>query len=104
MVPFKKDDEALRDNNNVLCLNVGGKRHWAMCKNFVSFPGTRLGRLARAKSRKEILHYCDKYFPPEDTEVGVPEFFFDHSWIGFNSILDVYRYAFCLRNHLEAGS
>ena len=67
-----------------------------MCKNFVSFPGTRLGRLARAKSRKEILKYCDKYFPPEDTEVGVPEFFFDHSWIGFNSILDVYRYSFCL--------
>ena len=21
----------------------------------------------------------------------MPEFFFDHSWIGFNSILDVYR-------------
>ena len=75
----------------MLCLNVGGKRHWAMCKNFVHFPGTRLGRLARAKSRKEILDYCDKYFPPEETEVGVPEFFFDHSWIGFNSILDVYR-------------
>ena len=46
----EKDDEALRDNDNVLCLNVGGKRHWAMCKNFVNFPGTRLGRLARARN------------------------------------------------------
>ena len=69
-----------------MCLNVGGKRHWVMSKNFVHFPGTRLGRLARAKTTKQILDQCDKYFPGD-----IPEFFFDHNWMGFNSILDVYR-------------
>ena len=57
-----------------------------MNRNFVHFPGTRLGRLARAKNQKQILEQCDKYFPGE-----IPEFFFDHNWMGFNSILDVYR-------------
>ena len=69
-----------------MCLNVGGKRHWIKSKNFVHFPGTRLSRLARAKNTKQILKLCDKYLPGE-----IPEFFFDHNWIGFNSILDVYR-------------
>ena len=32
------------------------------------------------------MTYCDKYFPGD-----VPEFFFDRNWVGFNSILDVYR-------------
>ena len=63
-----------------------------MWKNFVNFPGTRLGRLARAKTNREILTHCDKYFPPQESDSGaLPEYFFDHSWIGFNSILDVYR-------------
>ena len=68
------------------------QRHWAMWKNFVNFPGTRLGRLARAKTNDDIVAQCDKYFPQEQTDCGMPEYFFDHSWIGFNSILDVYRY------------
>lgn len=89
----EKDDEELRDKDTVVCLNVGGKRHWVMIKNFVSFPGTRLGKLARAKNTQEILQYCDKYFPPEENELNIPEYFFDHTWIGFNSILDVYRYS-----------
>ena len=58
-----------------------------MSKNFVNFPGTRLGRLARAKTEEEILRHCDKFFPGE-----INEYFFDVSWVGFNSILDVYRW------------
>lgn len=57
-----------------------------MSKNFVHFPGTRLGRIARAKTAGQIMEQCDKYFPGE-----IPEYFFDHNWMGFNSILDVYR-------------
>ena len=52
----------------------------------MNFPGTRLGRLARAKTQKQILEQCDKYFPGE-----IPEYFFDRNWFCFNSILDVYR-------------
>ena len=69
-----------------MCLNVGGKKHWVMARNFVHFPGTRLGKLARAKTTKDINAHCDKFFPGE-----IPEYFFDHNWMGFNSILDVYR-------------
>ena len=46
-----------------------------MWKNFVNFPGTRLGRLARAKTNAEILAQCDKYFPQEQTDCGMPEYF-----------------------------
>ena len=69
-----------------MCLNVGGRKHWVMSKHFVHFPGTRLGRLTRAKTVKEILEHCDKYFPGK-----IPEYFFCHDWMGFNSILNVYR-------------
>ena len=69
-----------------MCLNVGGKKHWVMARNFVHFPGTRLGKLARAKTTKDINAHCDKFFPGD-----IPEYFFDHNWMGFNSILDVYR-------------
>ena len=69
-----------------MCLNVGGRKHWVMSKHFVHFPGTRLGRLTRAKTVKEILEHCDKYFPGK-----IPEYFFCHDWNGFNSILNVYR-------------
>ena len=58
----------------------------------MNFPGTRLGRLARAKTNDETLMQCDKFFSEEKSDCGMPEYFFDHSWIGFNSILDVYRY------------
>ena len=57
-----------------------------MSRNFVHFPGTRLGKLARAKTTKDINAHCDKFFPGD-----IPEYFFDHNWMGFNSILDVYR-------------
>ena len=66
-----------------MCLNVGGRKHWVMSKHFVHFPGTRLGRLTRAKTVKEILEHCDKYFPGK-----IPEYFFCHDWMGFNLILN----------------
>lgn len=88
MHPTEEDeDERLRASDELMCLNIGGKRHWVMNRNFVNFPGTRLGKLARAKSRREIEALCDKYWPDQK----VPEYFFDVSWVGFNSILDVYR-------------
>ena len=49
-----------------MCINVGGKKHWIMARNFVNFPGTRLGKLARAKNKEEILELCDKYWPGDE--------------------------------------
>jgi hypothetical protein len=62
----EEEDDALRQSENIMCINVGGKRHWIMEKNFVNFPGTRLGKLVRAKNRLEILRHCDKYWPGEE--------------------------------------
>ncbi len=62
----EEEDDLLRKSEEVLCINVGGKRHWIMARNFVNFPGTRLGRLARAKTREEILNLCDKYWPGDE--------------------------------------
>lgn len=53
-------------DSQIMCVNVGGKRHWIMARNFVNFPGTRLGKLARAKNKEEILELCDKYWPGDE--------------------------------------
>ena len=42
-----------------MCLNVGGRKHWVMSKHFVHFPGTRLGRLTRAKTVKGDFQLLD---------------------------------------------
>ena len=52
----EEEDEQLRKSEDIMCLNIGGKKHWVMCRNFVNFPGTRLGKLARAKERSSWQH------------------------------------------------
>ena len=46
----------------------------------------RLGKLMRASSIEEILHYCEEFFPGEP-----PEYFFDRNPDNFPQILDMYR-------------
>ena len=46
------------------------------------FPSTRLGRLARAKTRHEAMEHSSIYYSGT-----VPEFFFDRNPENFSSIL-----------------
>ena len=48
----------------------------------IRFPSTRLGRLARAKTRQEAMEHCNIYY-----EKTVPEYFFDRNPENFSSIL-----------------
>ncbi len=54
-----------------------------------------IGKMPKKTLCEQVLTLCDKYFPGDP-----PEYFFDVSWVGFNSILDVYR---CGALHLTAG-
>lgn len=58
---------------------------WLMLELFPlrkRFPSTRLGRIARAKTRQEALDYCSIFYDKK-----VPEFFFDRNPENFSSIL-----------------
>ena len=48
----------------------------------IRFPSTRLGRLARAKTRQEAMEHCNIYY-----DKLVPEYFFDRNPENFSSIL-----------------
>ena len=49
---------------------------------FFRFPSTRLGRVARAKNRKEAMEHCSIFYDKK-----VPEYFFDRNPENFSAIL-----------------
>ena len=57
----------------------------------IRFPSTRLGRLARAKTRQEAMEHCNIYY-----DKLVPEYFFDRNPENFSSILGEYQIPFRL--------
>ena len=42
-------------SNQLVCLNVGGKKFFAVRKNFQRFPATRLGRLVSSYPIRDFL-------------------------------------------------
>jgi hypothetical protein len=43
----EEEKEGVEGSPDLVCLNVGGKKFFAVRKNFQRFPATRLGRLVR---------------------------------------------------------
>lgn len=82
--------KCLKDLDNtcedLVCINLSGKKFFVMKKNFARFPNSRLSCMLRCSRREDIEKFCDLY-----QEGNIPEYFFDRSWKGFNDILDVYR-------------
>ena len=70
----------------IITLIVGGTRYEVLKKNFAYWPTTRLSKLIRATTTKEILKYCDGF--SEATFHKRQEYYFQHNWSNFNSILD----------------
>ena len=58
----------------------------------IRFPSTRLGRLARAKTRQEAMEHCNIYY-----DKLVPEYFFDRNPENFSSILGEYQILLWIR-------
>ena len=67
-------------------LDVGGERFNTFRTTLERYPTTRLGKLMRASSIKEVLDLCDESIPGE-----TPEYFFDKNPDNFLVILDMYR-------------
>lgn len=66
-------------------LNVGGVKHEVMWNMLEQVPTSRLGKLAKATTHKEILELCADY------SVEANEYFFDRHPRSFNTILSFYR-------------
>ena len=59
--------------------DISGEKY---CQFFFRFPSTRLGRVARAKNRKEAMEHCSIFYDKK-----VPEYFFDRNPENFSAIL-----------------
>eukprot|EP00093_Oithona_nana_P009995 09995.XXX_273815_276540_1 [CDS] Oithona nana genome sequencing. len=74
------------NEDQVVCLDVGGDRHFIKRGFLIRFPSTRLGRVARATTTKAAMEHCSIFY-----DKAVPEYFFDRNPENFSSILDIYR-------------
>ena len=81
--------EEIKQKNEIIVLNVGGTKFKVLKSNFAYWPKTRLSRLIRAKTEKEILSLCESYVIPSPG--CKEEYYFHRDWSNFNSILDIYR-------------
>lgn len=67
---------------DLLCINVGGREFWTYYHTLERLPGTTLSRLAREKHSHETWMESRKCY------------FFDRSPDAFRSVLEYYRYFF----------
>lgn len=79
--------EEIKRCDNIIVFNIGGTKHEVLKSNFAYWPTTRLSRLIRARTKDEILKYCDGF--SEASLHKREEYFFQHNWNNFNSILDM---------------
>lgn len=79
-----------RRSNPKVTLNVGGHRHEVMWKQLEKKPLTRLGKLSRAKTHRDILALTDGY------SLSSNEIYFDRDPATFNGILNFYRWSLAL--------
>jgi len=90
-----KSTEEISSSEELISLNLSGKRFYILLHNLARLPLSRLGMMVRCRSEKDILQYCEKY-----TSGTIPEYYFDRTWKGFNDILDCYRLG---QLHLNSG-
>ena len=86
-VPETNKPVLSRNRFRTAIIDIGGTHYRSKVTNFARYPASRLGKIFRAKSTKEILLYCDGYTPGNP-----PILYFDRSDENFTSILDIYRF------------
>ena len=78
--------EISRNKWRTVVINVGGVDYRSKISNFSKYPASRLGKIFRAKTKEEILLYCDGYKPGNP-----PVIYFDRNDQNFSAIIDCYR-------------
>ena len=84
-----EDEETLHLLNcdDLVCFIIGGTQFQILKSKFAYWPKTRLSMLIRAKTKDEILKFCDNVIFCDKS--GQPKkYIFMRSGINFNSILD----------------
>ena len=76
----------MKNKHRTVIINIGGGDYRSKITNFSKFPASRLGKIVRASTTKEILKLCDGYIPGSP-----PILYFDKNDQNFSSILDIYR-------------
>ena len=84
--PTLQVPEILKNEHRTVVINIGGIDYRSKISNFSKFPGSRLGKIVRAKTTDDILKLCDGYIPG-----APPILFFDKNDQNFSAILDMYR-------------
>ena len=86
--------EFLQKDNDIIIFNVGGTKFEALKSNFANWPTTRLSRLVRANTEKEILGLCEGFRTSFSSQrkISQDEYYFHRNWNNFNSVLDLYRH------------
>ena len=74
------------DDWRTVVVNISGKEFRTKMRHLRRYPTSRLGKIALAKSKAEILDLCDGFFPGSP-----PIIFFFRNPQNFQVILDVYR-------------
>ena len=72
----------------LICFVVGGTQFQILKSKFAYWPKTRLSRLIRAKTKKEILSLCNDFVVCEKSGQMMKKYIFYRNGNNFNSILD----------------
>ena len=88
-----EDDETpgLSSSDDLICFIIGGTQFQTLKSNFAYWPKTRLSQLIRAKTKNEMLKFCDKIIFCE-TSMQPKKYIFLRNGRNFNSVLDKYKH------------
>ena len=89
-----KETSHLLNCDDLVCFIIGGTQFQILKSKFAYWPKTRLSMLIRAKTKDEMLKFCDDVIFCDKS--GQPKkYIFLRSGKNFNSILD--KLNFCIR-------
>ena len=88
-----EDDETpgLSFSDDLICFINGGTQFQTLKANFAYWPKTRLSQLIRAKTKNEMLKFCDNIIFCEISRQP-KKYIFLRNGRNFNSVLDTYKF------------
>ena len=81
---FEKLNFIKSENSRTIILNARGVKYEVLSQTLRKFPNTRLGKIANANKKEDLVNLCD--------ELRRDHFYFDRDPFLLNSILDYYSF------------